>query len=198
MNLETFIKQYWNYYLDLERQLLDTKYYVEFGKQNNKTFSIEYLKLLQICCSEIDVVAKTIAYFFDSNFDYKKSNIQKWGFAIHNIFCDIELKTVLFNQDYSLTPWKKWEYEQFKDINQKLRYRLKKGKETPKWWTAYNSVKHARTSRYIGEETNFSRANLENVVLSLSALYILEKWFIQYLLEQENNNISIEESSLFI
>lgn len=41
-----FIKQYWNYYLELERQVLDTRKYVEFSTQNYNTYSIEYMKLL--------------------------------------------------------------------------------------------------------------------------------------------------------
>ena len=56
-----FIKSYWNYYLELEDQLIQTKRFVDFDISNYKTFSIEYLKLLQATCSEIDVVAKIIA-----------------------------------------------------------------------------------------------------------------------------------------
>ena len=57
-----FIKSYWNYYLELEDQLIQTKRFVDFDISNYKTFSIEYLKLLQATCSEIDVVAKIIAF----------------------------------------------------------------------------------------------------------------------------------------
>ena len=61
ITLSQFIKSYWNYYLELEEQLIQTKRFVDFDISNYKTFSIEYLKLLQATCSEIDVVAKIIA-----------------------------------------------------------------------------------------------------------------------------------------
>ena len=60
-NLQSFIKSYWEYFLELEEQLIETKRYVAFDKANAKTYSIEYLKLYQAVCSEIDVVAKEIS-----------------------------------------------------------------------------------------------------------------------------------------
>lgn len=47
MNVTTFKKSYWNYFLELEEQLISTKRFVTFDKNNFKSFSIEYLKLFQ-------------------------------------------------------------------------------------------------------------------------------------------------------
>ena len=55
---KAFIKNYWEYFRELEAEFLQTRKYVEFCKENNATFSIEYLKLYQAVCSEIDVVGK--------------------------------------------------------------------------------------------------------------------------------------------
>ncbi len=74
-----FIKSYWNYYLELEDQLIQTKRFVDFDISNYKTFSIEYLKLLQATCSEIDVVAKIIAEKLDPTFLTLKVRIYKNG-----------------------------------------------------------------------------------------------------------------------
>lgn len=60
MTIESFTKRYWTYYLDLEKSVISTERYVEHDKGNQSTFSIEYLKLIQVICSEIDVIAKTI------------------------------------------------------------------------------------------------------------------------------------------
>lgn len=49
-------------------------------------------------------------------------------------------------------------------------------KENLKWRTAYNKVKHARTSKTALEYT-YEKANLGNVVNALGELYILEKIF---------------------
>lgn len=189
-----FIRSYWNYYIDLEDQLISTKRFVDFDKSNNKTFSIEYLKLLQAVCSEIDVVAKIVAEWHDPEFKALKSkNIQKWGYAIQTAFPNIERISVLFNNDYSVTPWEKWAYEMYLNERGYISYRLIKGKKTPEWWTAYNKVKHERTSAYGNEQTNYVRANLENLVSAMAALYLLETLFLSGLGEQ--NGIDTHEKS---
>ena len=55
-NVNIFVKSYWNYYLELEEQFISTKKFVEFDVSNSTTYSVEYLKLFQAVCSEIDVV----------------------------------------------------------------------------------------------------------------------------------------------
>ncbi len=51
--------------------------------------------------------------------------------------------------------------------------------KSPFWWNDYNFVKHARTSRDDSGVLNFSKANLKNVVYSLSALYLLERLYME-------------------
>ena len=69
-----FEKSYWNYFLELEEQFLDTKKYVAFDAVNYKTYSLEYLKLLEAVCSEIDVVGKEIAHQIDTSFKREDRN----------------------------------------------------------------------------------------------------------------------------
>ena len=77
-NIDTFLKSYWSYYLELENQFVATKKFVEFDISNHATYSIEYLKLFQAVCSEIDVVAKILAEEYDESFKkIKNTNIQK-------------------------------------------------------------------------------------------------------------------------
>lgn len=179
---KSFIRSYWNYFIELEEQLLSTKRFVDFEKTNNKTFSIEYLKLLQATCSEIDVVAKIIAEYCSPEFkSIDNKNMQKWGLVIQNTFPDIGSIKVRFNNDYEITPWSNWKYEIYQDKNNRTRYRLISGCETPYWWIAYNKVKHERTSQYRDGQTNYMRANLENLISAMSALFILEKLFLDEL-----------------
>ena len=78
--LDVFLKSYWSYYIELESQFIETKRYVEFSTDNQKTYSVEYLKLYQAVCSEIDVVGKEIAQRVNPNFTVDtRTNIQKWG-----------------------------------------------------------------------------------------------------------------------
>lgn len=86
-------------------------------------------------------------------------------------------------------------YEQYKDKNNSVRYRLLVGTETPRWWTAYNKVKHERTSHYQNGKTNYCRANLENLISAMAALFVLEMLFIEEL--NKKSDVNITSSSLF-
>lgn len=196
ITISQFIKSYWSYYLELEEQLIQTKRFVDFDISNYKTFSIEYLKLLQAACSEIDVVAKIIAEKYDSNFTkLDNKNIQKWGFVLQQHFNDIGEKTACFLNDFYVRPWENWKYEQYNDKNGRVRYRLADKTETPKWWTAYNKVKHERTSHYQSGKTNYCRANLENLISAMAALYILETLFLNEI--NKEANLHTQKSALF-
>ena len=198
LNAQSFIKSYWNYFLELEQHVVQTQKYVDFDNKNNSTFSIEYLKLLQAICSEVDVVSKAIAQYCNPAFKIDNTtNINKWGLDIQSAFPKIQLEKALFSDDYVLEPWINWEYEKYKDKNNNNRIRLKHGRKNPIWWTAYNKVKHERTSLMSGNRTNYTRANLKNVLLALSGLFILENIFIDYICEKEKTQISKKHSSLF-
>jgi len=194
---QSFIKSYWDYFIDLEDQLLATRRFVNFDKSNNKTFSIEFLKLLQATCSEIDVVAKIISGHFDPSFNPRDNkNIQKWGFAIQANFPNIESIAVRFNNDYSIVPWHNWAYEKNVNKQGKTGYRLIKGKKTPEWWTAYNKVKHERALAYEDGQTNYALANLKNLISAMAALYILETLFLSSL-GGNSDSITYTKSKLF-
>lgn len=195
---QKFIRSYWNYFIDLEEQLISTKRYVDFDKTNDNTFSIEYLKLLQATCSEIDVVAKIIAEYYDSSFAVAENkSIQKWGFVLQNTFKDLNNLSVQFNNDYDIVPWNNWQYEKYIDKKQKTRYKLKGDCKTPYWWTAYNKVKHERTSNYGSGQTNYMRANLHNLVSAMAALFLLETMFLSKL-KLDNGCFEYQKSKLFI
>ncbi len=196
ISAKVFIKSYWDYYLELEDQFISTKRFVEFDDSNFDTFSVEYLKLLQAVCSEIDVVAKMLAEKYDASFkNIKNVNIQKWGYYLHLAYKNIEEISVSFNTDYSVCPWNNWEYETYTNKNGALRYRISKGKETPFWWTAYNKVRHERTSHYKNGKSNYIRANQKNLVYALAALFILEDLYLKA--NKENANFSYGKSKLF-
>ena len=72
-DINLFIKSYWDYFLELEEQFIETKRFVAFDKANSKSYSIEYLKLYQAVCSEIDVVGKEIAVAVNPTFKIDKN-----------------------------------------------------------------------------------------------------------------------------
>lgn len=190
--LSQFIKSYWNYYLELERQLDSTKRYIEFDKHNFNTYSIEYLKLLQATCSEIEVVGKEISS--EIGLDYKDAYIQKIGYNVQQIFPDLDSKIVRIG-DCVLTPWEKFKCEKYTDKQKRVRYGFSKNMSSPKWWTAYNKTKHERTSTFEKDKTNYARANLGNIINAMGGLFILEMLFMEHLADGEA--FSYEQSKLF-
>lgn len=190
--LNQFIKSYWNYYLELERQLDSTKRYIEFDKHNFNTYSIEYLKLLQATCSEIEVVGKEISS--EIGLDYKDAYIQKIGYNVQQIFPDLDSKIVRIG-DCVLTPWEKFKCEKYTDKQKRVRYGFSKNMSSPKWWTAYNKTKHERTSTFEKDKTNYARANLGNIINAMGGLFILEMLFMEHLADGEA--FSYEQSKLF-
>ena len=194
-NIENFIKSYWEYFIELESQLIETRRFLAFDDTNAKAFSIEYLKLYQAVCSEIDVVGKEIACI--SNPDFKvdnRTNIQKWGFEIQKNFPNLKDSFVTFNDETKVQPFKNWEYEKYTDKKGNIRLRIVGGKKAISWWSDYNKVKHQRIGLVTGTQ-NFNLANQKNLILAYSALYLLE---MTYLKSIENfENLKITNSKLF-
>lgn len=194
MNYQMFLKSYWNYFLEIEENILSIQQYVNFEKKNWKVYSNEFIKMLEIICSEIDVIAKEIVLFKNPtavNID----GIYKWGYEIQNLIPNISIIKIQFNNEIDIVPWKNWQYEKYTDKNGRIRTRLVRNKDNPKWWTAYNKVKHARTSRTtLGY--NYEKANLDNVINSLGGLYILEEYFLKEI-AMDKNELSFRHSKLF-
>ena len=163
-DLKQFIKSYWEYFLELEEQLLETKRYVDFDQTNERTYSIEYLKLYQAVCSEIDVVAKEIASDLNANFKVDSgTNITKWGYELQQQFPTIKFEKVLFNEVCCVTPFENWEYEWAISKDGKRYLRLVEGMSNPEWWTSYNKVKHQRIGLVTGTKY-FQLANQKNLI----------------------------------
>ena len=189
---DSFIKHYWQYYRELEDEIIATRRYVDFDQGNFSTFSVEYLKLYQAICSEIDVLGKAIAHEIDPMFqaDDRQNNILKWWLVLQdnikypqpdqhfmNIkYLPLESAEVDFFNYIPIRPWHNFRTEVRPDKNGRNRTELVKGYQTPGWWADYNSVKHNRTSQINSgsKEINYTKANLKNVVYSISALFILE------------------------
>lgn len=195
INARTFVKSYWNYFLELEEHVRETERYVEFDSKNNSTFSIEYIKLLQAICSEIDVVGKVIASYLNPQFGCdKNTNITKWGYEVQQTLTNLSSTTVQFWGDFDIVPWDKWHYIKKEGKN---RPQLADKAQTPKWWNDYTAVKHRRTDIEKSGRPNYTRANLKSVSYALAALFILERVFLDYLRDKEKINIQFQESHLF-
>jgi hypothetical protein len=138
---------HWNYFLALESDLKTISRYVEIHEANLNTFSIGLTQLFLATCSEIDVVLKEIC---------KIVSLQK-GQSINHYYQVVAEKVPLLFEKSVLLPLYQIQLWPFQHWLQN---------QPPKWWTAYNKVKHHRN-------TNYADANLSNTLNALAALYVL-------------------------
>lgn len=208
-----FIRNYWQYYRELEDELLATRKCVDFYKENYKTFSVEYLKLFQAVCGEIDVLGKSMAAELNPTFKSKetKNNILKWWYVLRNnyfFYKDISKKDrpedlvdveVTFVNDEEIKPWSDFEVEPFIDKKGASRIRHKDGGKTPLWWKDYTDVKHSRTLPIENNprETNYYKANLGNTISAFAVLYVLEKTYMAHIGTRNEREGFADRSLLF-
>lgn len=152
---------YFDYYLELEKDVFNTESYVTIEEDNYKTYSIQYAKLYLSICSEIDCLLKEICRNINSNTTANKINL--YYPIVNGAFENFKQEGVYFKkQKIELYPWKKWEES-----------------SSPKWWYYYNKVKHQRLE--LEPDTNipyYKFTNLENVLNALAALYIVEQYYL--------------------
>lgn len=159
-NKTDFYKHYWNYYLSIERSFLATEPYIAINQKNFNAFSVEFIKLYQIICSEIDVTAKCLCSVIGTP-PSSNAGINKWKPLILAHFPEFSQQEItVISYDISLKPWDSW---------------LLESERNPVWWTRYNKVKHDRTTLNSSSKTPYYEyANQGNVLNALGALFSIE------------------------
>ena len=141
--------KHWNYFLCVEDDLLRVSRWIEFAEPNFSCFSLELARLLMVCASEVDVVAKAICR--ELNRDTNPSNIIQYQHVLTDAFPTLHSTRVDVPRfGLTLTPWTNWS----------------RASTPPLWWTANNRVKHHRSE-------HFSEANLSNVLNAAAGLFLL-------------------------
>ena len=137
---------YWNYYNLLEQDFINTLRYVALDYDNFDCFSNEYIKLLELICSEVENILKCLCGKKNQNIkDYREKIIKIYPKIVSEQVYIVEIKK------YKCIPFKEF-----------------KNKNAPDWWKNYNSVKHNRL-------VNYKNATQKNVLDSLAALFLLEQ-----------------------
>jgi len=154
------LSHHWQYFLFLEKDLINLKNYIEISEDNFESYSFELSKILQLACAEIDSVCRTVCNLIDDENDYfdetkYSGNIQQYKAVILKVFPKLQQVPIIVPElENDIIPWKNW------------------NAETPMWWKDYNLVKHYR-------HTNFRKANLENTIYALSGLMVLNLYMIR-------------------
>lgn len=149
------INKYFKFSQENESQFISSIRYISVSIKCKCSFSIFYANLLMNICSDIEDILR--AYF---NLFSKRYNIRDF---ISRIKSDNNLKKIIDesvefdNSDYGkITPFQSIQYE---------------NNQIPKWWQSYNKIKHDKMK-------SFSEASQENVLNSLAALYILNRYIL--------------------
>lgn len=144
---------YWDYFLSLEKDLLNILEYIQISKENYKTFSIKNTRLILSAGSEIDSVLKNLCNQIDKSKVYK--NIGDYRKTIKKFYRKsfAEKQTYIPKYNLSFQPWKNWNKTN------------SKSNPNPDWWQDYNDIKHNR-------ELNFEKANLKNLLNCMAGLHV--------------------------
>ena len=173
MTRKDFMKNYWRYYLILEQHVIAAEKYVDFNKDNEKTYSIGFVNCLNEIGSEVDVCMKAICGFAEN----ERKTISDYCPIILEKYPQIVTQKVTV-REMEIIPFENWAAE---EASQSLI-----------WWETYNNVKH-------GRNLNYKLANLKNVLYALAGLYVLEMFYLKEISNCEiEPDIPDNESKLFM
>lgn len=147
MELVDFAK-HWNYYLSLEKDLEETRQFVEHIPENYSTYSNEFAKLILLSCAEFEIACKALC----NEYRARPSSLKAIFCWILDNCPDIKDKGTQLQYGIKIYPFR--EFDPSRTCG------------NLRWWQAYNNLKHNRIK-------NFGQASLENTVLSTSALLII-------------------------
>ena len=143
---------YWEYFLSLESDLEQCAKYIDFSQTNFNSNSVEFAKIIMISSAEIDTISKEICKLINPSSTAR--NINHYASEILQQYPNLtSLEIDIPRYSITLKPWDGWS-----------------NSSSPAWWTSYNNIKHDRTA-------NFTEANLENTLLSISGLLVMILYF---------------------
>lgn len=184
MDREELLSVYWQYYLTLEEDFIKTIRYVSITEDNYETYSVEYARLLLAICSEVDTIFKCLYFPRISSAQDDFKNIKHYAYAIaavdkEGIFANSSVLLKRYQRGKEIKPFSEWE-KLYVDGKKKL-----KNFTAPRWWKAYNDVKHHRSA------TVMQKANLENVLNALCALFLLEDFLLRGHIQGSVSDLSL-------
>ena len=175
MEREAFLQNYWNYYLVLENRFINAVNYVALNSDNYNTYSFEFVNLILLIGSELDVTMKYLSGIPEGD----RASIQNYADKILVEYPEILTREIkIQGMADTCKPFEGWNVDHPAD--------------SLVGWNAYNSVKHGRVS-------NLKEAKLINVLNLLACLYVIENYVLKDVAE-ENDDIDIpdQDSKLFV
>lgn len=167
-----FIHKHWSYYTMLEERFISSMQYVSLDEKNSRAFSNEYASLLITAGAEIDILFKMVCGFHGE----ERKSINDYAKHLLPTVKQYEIEIIISNYN-NITPFKTWSMDN--------------PSKSLVWWEAYNCIKHNRAENAI-------QASQENVILALSALFLLNNLMFQRISETNGcANVPGSYSKLF-
>ena len=174
MNRETFLRDYWAYYLMLEEKFIHTTNYVTLAEDNYGTYSNEYAALMQMIGGELDSFFKVYCGYAPT--DFKKIS-DYYTYLMQDYPDVLNQKINVRSADIIFQPFAGWDGA--------------RAKQSLPWWMAFDNIKHSRA-------VNKRDANQKNTLYLLGALYLLEMKYLKNITEgSRNRDIPDDGSRLF-
>lgn len=157
MNRTDFINIFWSRYMMIERDFIHLSEYVKIDKRNYSTFSNEILKQILLVNVEFENLLHQIAMELGvasgtmANYKTMLFDTLHWDSIVNQ-------KVKVLNTSIELEPYKEWS-------------QIGNGVF---WWSAYGELKHDMIA-------NYTKGNLNVLLYSLGALYILELYVVKYI-----------------
>lgn len=159
MTSDEFISVHWSQYIAIEKEFTETLHYLALDTDNNNTYSDAYVKLMLQVGSEADVVFKEYCATIDGANMASYKSIGGYRTCVSNNNPDfIKQDVSIINYNRKVNPWIEWNTRP----------------DAPWWWTAYNRIKHNRTSVVQIDgvaKVAFKFANQKYTLTALAGLY---------------------------
>lgn len=105
MTRQTFITDYWTYYLMLENKFISTFNFVELCDNNLSTYSNEYASLIQSIGSELDEFFKVYCSF---PLNERKNMNDYANYIFQNELSIVDVEILATEKRFSITPFSSW------------------------------------------------------------------------------------------
>lgn len=175
MTFDEYNKIYWRMYLALEKELVETLYYVELNTNNYSTTSMKFSKLLLSIGAEIDNVFRECTGLTGrSDIEFYYNNITTKYSSI------ISQQVKIKDESIVIMPYDGWNGT--------------KPSKSLVFWDKYNELKHDRV-------LHSQNASLETVLNALAGLFIIEMYRfndIYMTMCDTFTNMPDEDSKLFV
>lgn len=152
---------YWSVYQNLEKELIELSNHIHIDDKQLKVYSMKIAELLIRTCVEIESIAKELYSLNDGGKKLEK--------VFFDTDCLLHLRKI-WKISYKKVQVISNNFYLSKNILQPLKNAHKGAGKSDLWLRAYQAIKHNRSD-------NLEKANLENLLNSMAALFILNLYY---------------------